>query len=64
MAKGRSKQMRMHAVNQAGMVWGMFQGLQPEQLHQFIETGVLDEPEVERIPYDPKILEDLQKRAK
>ena len=64
MTKGRGKQMRMHAVHQASMVWAMFGGeMRREQLQQFIETGAVEEAQPERIPYDPSILQDLQKRA-
>ena len=56
--------MRLHAVQQAGLVWGMFQGLRDEQLGRFVRTGILDaESGIERIPYDPQVLEDLHKRA-
>ena len=63
MAKGRARQLRQHAVHQAGLVWGMFQGMQPQQISQFVELGTIDEAAPERIPYDPGILQDLQKRA-
>jgi len=64
MAKGRMRQMRQHAVNQAAMVWGMFGDMKAEQLGKFVETGKIDaEAAVERIPFNPAMLEDLQKRA-
>lgn len=64
MASGRCRQLRLHAVQQAGLVWGLFQGVRDEQLGRFVRTGILDaESAVDRIAYNPALLADLQKRA-
>jgi hypothetical protein len=63
MARGRITQMRLHAVQQASLVWGMFSGLQAEQLGQFVQTGTMEEAQPERIPYDPTVMEQLQARV-
>ena len=63
MAKGRLAQLRLHAVNQAALVWAMTNQLRAEQLGQFVQTGTMDEPQPERIPYDPQVMEQLQARV-
>jgi hypothetical protein len=62
MARGRITQLRLHAINQASLVWAVTGELRSEQLERFLRTGQMDEAQPERIPYDPKVLEQLQAR--
>jgi hypothetical protein len=59
MAKGRCTQLRLHAVQQAALVWA---DVRAEQIDQFVQTGRMDEAKAERIPYDPQVLAQLQAR--
>ena len=59
MAKGRCTQLRLHAVQQASLVWAE---VGAEQIDQFVQTGRMDEAKPERIPYDPQVLSALQAR--
>lgn len=60
MARGRLTQLRLHAVQQAALVWAE---VGPEQVDQFVRTGRMDEAMPERIPYDPAVLQELQART-
>ena len=59
MAKGRATAMRLHAVQQASLVWAE---VRAEQIDQFVQTGRMDEAKPDRIPYDPQVLAALQAR--
>ena len=63
MALGRVRQLRLHAVNQASLVWALTGDVRGEQLQQFTETGTMDEVKPERLPYDPSVLQQLQQRV-
>ena len=59
MASGRCRQMRLHAVQQAGLVWGLFQGMRDEQVGRFVRTGTIDEAETEVMRPTPAALEQM-----